>query len=162
MQSGPESSLAEPRDPLAAEPSASEIEEWASRERKRREAWLAGPTDSEKAAWAQREGDRRTHRGGLATRRLPSVDLGEPVWMMQRYMREMQLATEGAVSLLFKMSLSDAFDALVRAGRDWEEEFTSTPPRRRRVAMDDDAADARAGRSRSRVPVPPEGSAGTS
>jgi hypothetical protein len=153
--------LAEPRDPLAAEPSASEVEEWASRERKRRETWLAGPTESEKAAWAQREADRRLHRGPGA-RRLPAVDLGEPVWMMQRYMREMQLATEGAVSLLFKMSLSDAFDALVRAGRDWEEEFTATPPRRRRVAMDDDAADARAGRHRARVPVPPEGSAGTS
>jgi hypothetical protein len=161
MQSGPESSLAQPRDPLAAEPSASEVEEWASRERKRREAWLAGPTESEKAAWAQREADRRTHRGSGA-RHLPSVDLGEPVWMMQRYLREMQLATEGAASLLFKLSLSDAFDALVRAGRDWEDEFTAQPPRRRRVAMEEDVSDARTGRNKSRVPVPPEGSAGTS
>jgi len=161
MQSGPESSLAEPRDPLASEPSASEVEEWASRERKRREAWLAGPTESEKAAWAQREADRRTHRGSGA-RHLPAVDLGEPVWMMQRYLREMQLATEGAASLLFKLSLSDAFDALVRAGRDWEDEFTAQPPRRRRVAMEEDVSDARAGRNKSRMPVPPEGSAGTS
>jgi len=153
--------LAEPRDPLAAEPSASEVEEWAARERKRREAWLAGATESDRAAWAQRESDPRLHRGS-ATGGLPSVDLGEPVWMMQRYIREMQLATEGAVSLMFRTSLSDAFDALVRAGREWEDKFTAQPPRRRRVAMDEDVADTRAGRNKSRVPAPPEGSTGTS
>ena len=29
--------------------------EWAERERKRREAWLAGPSEAERLAWARRE-----------------------------------------------------------------------------------------------------------
>ena len=33
-----------PMDPMSLEPTDAEIEEWAERERKRREAWLMGPT----------------------------------------------------------------------------------------------------------------------
>ena len=71
-------------------------------------------------------------------------------------MREMQLATEGAVSLIFKMSLSDAFDALVDAGREWEDEFTTQPPRRSRVALDADS-ERQVAAAQARVPHPPEG-----
>jgi hypothetical protein len=158
MQPARENAAAEPGDPLAVEPSTDEVEEWAERERRRRETWLSGPTETEKAVWAQREAERRKTRGG-GSRQLPGLDLGEPVWLMQRYAREFQLATEGAMSLLFKLSLHDAFGALVRAGRDWEDEFTAQPPRRRRVAMDEETSEARVARGRARVPGPPEGPA---
>ena len=43
-------------DAQAAEPTQAEIDEWAAREKARREAWLAGPTDEERRAYAkQRE-----------------------------------------------------------------------------------------------------------
>ena len=46
-------------DPIGAEPTEAELEEWAERERKRRAAWLAGPTPEERAAYAAAERDRR-------------------------------------------------------------------------------------------------------
>jgi hypothetical protein len=54
---------------------------------------------------------------------------------------------------MFKLSLSDAFGALVQAGRDWEDEFASSPPRRRRVALDADSGESSAS---GRVPLSPE------
>jgi hypothetical protein len=39
-------------------PSPEDIAQWADREHKRREAWLAGPTDQEKRDWARRYGRR--------------------------------------------------------------------------------------------------------
>src|SRR4051794_25930386 len=35
------------------EPTDDEVDEWAARERRRREAWLSGPTEQEKLDWAQ-------------------------------------------------------------------------------------------------------------
>ena len=52
-----------------AEPTREEIEAWAAREHKRREAWAGGPTDAEKQAWARRY--RRRALLGLAESRLP-------------------------------------------------------------------------------------------
>ena len=68
-------------------------------------------------------------------------------------MREFQLATEGAVSMLLNLSVSDAFDKLVQAGRDWEDEFASMPPRRRRVALEPEHSERAAS---GRVPAPSE------
>jgi hypothetical protein len=104
---------------LGIEPSDAELEaEWAAHERERREAWL------------------RSRRLGVreATFRLPAPDPEVALVVAQRYMRECQLAAEGAISLLFKTSARDVLDNLVRAGREWEEEYTSQPVRRRRVA----------------------------
>ncbi len=59
---------ADPRqEPL--EPSREEIDAWAAREHRRREAWAGGPTDAEKQAWARRY--RRRALLGLAESRLP-------------------------------------------------------------------------------------------
>jgi len=44
---------------VAAEPTEQEVEEWAEREKKRREAWLAGPSESEKREWRQQQRHRR-------------------------------------------------------------------------------------------------------
>jgi hypothetical protein len=68
----------------------------------------------------------------------PSADTRR---LVQYYMRECQLATEGAVSLMLGLSVRDVFDNLVRAGREWEDEYTSRPARRRRVPIDPDVAD---------------------
>jgi len=40
---------------VAAEPTEQELEEWAEREKERREAWLAGPSEEEKREWRRRQ-----------------------------------------------------------------------------------------------------------
>jgi len=115
------------------EPTEAEIEEWAARERQRRQTWLNGPTDEQKQTWARRERDRRqTERQVLAARGTNR----EASRLLQRSVREMQLAAEGAVSLLFNLSAREAIDQLIQAGRDWEDEFTSQPARPRRVPLE--------------------------
>jgi hypothetical protein len=126
----------QPEESALLEPSESEIEAWAAQEKRRREAWLSGPTADQKAAWARRERERRMlEREAMDVR----GSVRDSSRLLQWYVRDMQLAAEGAVSLLFNASPSEVFDNLVRAGRDWEEEFTSQPPRRRRVTLDPDA-----------------------
>ncbi len=126
----------DPEEPALLEPGQSEIDAWAAQEKKRREAWLSGPTADQKAAWARRERERRTLERDVTDVRGSVRDSSR---LLQRYVRDMQLAAEGAVSLLFNSSPSEVFDNLVRAGRDWEEEFTSQPPRQRRVKLEADA-----------------------
>jgi hypothetical protein len=128
---------ADPEEPALLEPSESEIDAWAAQERTRREAWLNGPTADQRAAWARRERERRVLERDASDVRGSVRDSSR---LVQRYVREMQLAAEGAVSLFFNSSPSEVFDNLVRAGRDWEEEFTNQPPRRRRVKLETDSA----------------------
>jgi hypothetical protein len=152
MPSQSEASANDPNDAIGTEPNAAdpgptdaEVETWAKQERERREAWLRGPTQAQKSDWAAREHTRRLAEGsgkGAAARTAPGES---PVFLMQRYMREAQLAAEGAVSLVFSASVRDVFDQLVRAGREWEEEYTSRPARRR-IALD---AESRAGAPRA-------------
>ncbi len=156
MALGQEASGTHPDDAASGGPTDSDVESWAAAERRRRQAWLAGPTDEEKAAWARREQERR--QGNISRFALPRPPrpTGDASRVMQRYLREMQLATEGAFSLLFRMSVSDAFDALVQAGREWEDEFTTQAPRRRRVPLESDAP-GEVTSAQARVPHPPEG-----
>jgi hypothetical protein len=117
-----------------AEPTQAEIDEWAARERQRREAWLNGPTAEEREAYALRLRQRRlsdTFDEGEAM-------LADSVRRGMRFGREGQLAAEGAVALLYRFSRR-TFAEMVRAGREWEEE-TSLPIRRRRVSMDDEGS----------------------
>ena len=82
-------------------------------------------------------GVQRVQRPGL-----PRLPVGEDsLYMMQRYAREAQLAAEGALSMMFSLSVRDVFDQLVQAGRDWEDEY-ATRPTRRRISLDSDAAEA--------------------
>jgi hypothetical protein len=121
-------------EPAIAEPTQAEIDEWAARERQRREAWLKGPTAEEREEYAQRLRQRRladTFDEGEAM-------LAESVRRGMRLGREGQLAAEGAVALMYRFSRR-TFAELVRAGREWEEE-TSLPTRRRRVSMDDEGS----------------------
>jgi hypothetical protein len=114
------------------EPTEAEIDDWAARERKRREQWLSGPTAEERAQYAQRVRQRRVAEAfdeGEAR-------ISEGVRMGVRAGRETQLAAEGALNVLYRWSRR-TFADLVRAGREWEEE-TSLPNRRRRVSLDDE------------------------
>jgi hypothetical protein len=135
-----------PHDPdpeIGLEPTDAEIDRWANQEHERREAWLRGPTDAQKASWAAQERARRSAERGLG--RLPRPTIPTPSVetrrLAQYYIREAQLATEGAMSMFFNMSIRNVVDTLVQAGRDWEDEYTSRPPRRRRVRLTNDAGD---------------------
>src|SRR3954447_25558053 len=118
-------------------PTDAEVDAWAQQERERREAWLRGPTPAQRSDWAARERTRRLAEGesrvrGAAARLEPGES---PLFFMQRYAREAQLAAEGAMSMVFNLSVREVFDQLVQAGRDWEDEYTSRPVRRR-IALD--------------------------
>ena len=120
--------------PIASEPTQAEIDDWAAREKQRREAWLSGPSAEEREAYASR----------LRQRRLAEAfDEGETIIAEKmrlgvRYGRETQLAAEGAMTLFYRWSRR-TMSELIRAGREWEEE-TSLPNRRRRVPLDDESS----------------------
>jgi hypothetical protein len=145
MSSNPDASQG-PDPEITLEPTDAEVERWAAQEHERREAWLHGPTDAQKASWAAQEHARRAAERGLGQARLPRPTIPTPSIetrrLAQYYIREAQLATEGAVSMFFNMSIRNVVDTLVQAGREWEDEYTSRPPRRRRVRLTDDAAEA--------------------
>lgn len=119
----------------ALEPTQAEIDEWAAREKARREAWLAGPTEDEKREYANRVKRRRL--AGTFDEGQAMLDQG--VRRGLQVGREGQLAAEGAMALLYSWSRRKFAD-LVKAGREWEEETaipTALPGRRRRVPFDD-------------------------
>jgi hypothetical protein len=118
--------------PISTEPTQAEIDAWVQRERERRKAWLEGPTAEERDAYAD-----RLRRHNLADRFGEGEErLNESLRSGVRYGREAQLAAEGMIALLYRFSRR-TFAELIEAGREWEEE-TSLPPRRRRVSLDSD------------------------
>jgi hypothetical protein len=117
---------------ISTEPTQAEIDAWVERERQRRQAWLAGPSDEERDAYAD-----HLRRRNLADRFGQGEErLNESIRTGVRYGREAQLAAEGAVALIYRFTRK-TFAELIEAGRQWEEE-TSLPPRRRRVSIDDE------------------------
>src|SRR5262245_60756802 len=120
-------------EPVMLEPTDAELDEWAERERSRRQAWLSGPTDDERAAWAKQERMRRLSQLSDADR---EAMFSEWTRQMVRYPREMQLAAEGMLSLFYQWSRRQMAE-FIRAGRDWEDQVGRTG-RRRRVHLDDD------------------------
>jgi hypothetical protein len=138
MPSHPEEAVPDSEETLSAGPTDAEIEAWAERERVRREAWLRGPSQTQKAEWAVREHARRTGKhlplptSGADTRRLA-----------QHYLRDVQLVAEGAMSMLFNLSVRDMFDELIRHGREWEDEYTRGSAPRRRVPLEDEPSKPR-------------------
>jgi hypothetical protein len=120
-------------DPRLLNPSDTEVEAWADRERQRRRAWLEGPTAEEREEYARRHRERRLtdlgadiddRLGGGTRIRMPSP-------------RDAQLIAEGAMSVMWKWSKRQ-LESLERAGRDWEDEVTAQR-RRKRVPLDDEA-----------------------
>jgi hypothetical protein len=66
-------------------PATEEVDEWAAREHKRRQAWLAGPTDEEKREWARRQ-TRRVH-GGYPPSELTPTDEEIDNWATKEHAR---------------------------------------------------------------------------
>jgi hypothetical protein len=134
MSSETPENLSGPRTPPDADvagPTEAEIEEWAERERKRRQEWLSGPTPAEREAYAQAQRERGQADGsGAAARAAELARQGG------RHMRESQLAAEGAVLMMTRWSRR-AFAELMQAGREWEEEAIK-PDAKRRIRLDDD------------------------
>src|SRR5262245_20226066 len=130
----PVTKAADAAETTSLEPTQAEIDAWAERERARRQAWLAGPSEDERAEYASLVRERRMAE---------AFDEGEhrlQEGMRQglHYGREAQLATEGAMTLLFRWSRR-TFAELVKAGREWEED-RATPPARRRIRREDDGS----------------------
>jgi hypothetical protein len=115
------------------EPTDAELDDWAARERKRRQEWLNGPTEEERAEWSQRERMRRLSQLSDEDREAVMTEWAR---QMVRYPREMQLAAEGMFSLFYRWSRRQMAE-FVRAGRDWEDHFARSA-RRGRVRLDDD------------------------
>jgi hypothetical protein len=115
-----------------ASPTDEEIEQWADRERKRRETWLAGPTEAEKDAWAHRERWRRMAYPAYD----PQQERLEREQIAQRAQRHAQLAMEGALAAMWNWPWRMWADLII-AGRDAEEGF-NFPTRRRRIPFDDE------------------------
>jgi hypothetical protein len=120
------------QDTISTEPTQAEIDAWVARERERRQAWLTGPSAEERQAYADRIRRRKlADRFGQGEERVT-----ESIRIGVHYGREAQLAAEGAVALLYRFTRK-TFAELVEAGRQWEDE-TTLPPRRRRVPIDED------------------------
>ncbi|HJQ31320.1 MAG TPA: hypothetical protein VJ866_04025 [Pyrinomonadaceae bacterium] len=72
-------------------PTRDDVEEWAERERRRRQAWLEGPSEEERHEWARREYE---HRGGEGARALWPADEEVKEWA-ERERRRRQAWLEG-------------------------------------------------------------------
>ena len=119
-----------------------EVEAWAERVRRRRQAWVDGPTEDEKHEWIRREYARRLARlqseesgsgNGVPTGRDPYE---ERRLLERRYVREARLAAEGLGVLIATLPFRILAE-LVRTGQDWEEEALR-PARRRWIPFSDD------------------------
>lgn len=136
--------------PDELEPTREEVDAWAERERKRREAWLQGPDEEERYEWARRERGRRWARAaygsGFAPPStfawglppiVPPVDPSELDRIEARYIRDTQLALEGTILSLWRLPFR-IFASATQAGRVWEEEQRLRTPRQRVPFYDDD------------------------
>jgi hypothetical protein len=128
---------------ISVEPTQEEVEAWAERVRKRRQAWVDGPTEEERHEWLRRERMRRLARLGIGAEAGPGngVSAGyEPYddrrHIQKRYVREVRLAAEGLGVLMATLPFR-ALAELVAAGREFEEE-TLHPARRRWVPFYDE------------------------
>jgi hypothetical protein len=127
----------------SVEPTEEEVEAWAERVRKRRQAWVDGPTDEEKHEWLRRERIRRMARaelGGEDRSNSGGHDgydhYGERTRIQQRYMRDVRLAAEGLGVMMVTFPFR-ALAELVAPGREWEED-TLRPAGRRWIPFYED------------------------
>jgi ferric-dicitrate binding protein FerR (iron transport regulator) len=118
---------------LAAEPIDQEMEEWATREKTRREAWLAGPSDAEKREWSRRERHLRELRELSGASDEPDSELERQ--LERRLRRDASLARAGALDLLVNWPLRLGAK-LIRGGIDAQYDYYTEPAFRRRVPRD--------------------------
>jgi hypothetical protein len=127
--------------PKSSDPDAvseSEIEAWAEREHKRRQAWLEGPSESERQEWARLERRRRIreHHDYPEYWSL-DAELAEGRRITDRWQRDLAFALTGVVSRLVE-SPYRILGSLIREGRERESEHYAPKGRKPRVRLDDD------------------------
>jgi len=115
---------------VAAEPTEQEVEEWAEREKKRRDAWVAGPSEAEKREWMRRQRDRREARERYDAADLSDSELERE--LERRLRREAYLARVGMVDLLLRWP-PRLGAKLIRAGLHAQYDYYTEPASRRRV-----------------------------
>lgn len=115
---------------LAAEPTHQEVEEWAAREKQRREAWVAGPTEAEKREWSRRQQHLQELRELYGARDESDYELERQ--LERRLRRDLSLAGVGMFDLIlhapFRLGAK-----LIRSGIDAQQDYYSAPAFRRRV-----------------------------
>lgn len=118
---------------MAAEPTDQDVEDWAEREKKRREAWLAGPTEAEKREWRRRQRD----IGELRELREASDESDATLEreLERRLRRDAYLVRAGILDLLLHWP-PRLGAKLIRGGLDAQYDYYTEPASRRRVPPD--------------------------
>jgi hypothetical protein len=118
---------------VAAEPTDQDVEDWAEREKKRREAWLAGPTEAEKREWRRRQRD----IGELRELREASDESDATLEreLERRLRRDAYLVRAGILDLLLHWP-PRLGAKLIRGGLDAQYDYYTEPASRRRVPPD--------------------------
>jgi hypothetical protein len=118
---------------VASEPTDQEVEEWAKREKKRREAWVAGPSEAEKREWRLRQ----RHLGELkdlyGAGDRPDYELERE--LERRFRRDAYLARAGLLDLLLHWP-PRLGAKLIRSGLDAQYDYYTEPASGRRVPPD--------------------------
>ena len=118
---------------MAAEPTEQEVEQWAEREKKRREAWVAGPSEAEKREWMQRQRARREPGERFEAADLSDTEIERE--LERRLRRQAYLARVGMVDLLLRWP-PRLGAKLIRAGLDAQYDYYTEPAARRRLPPD--------------------------
>ena len=118
---------------VTAEPTDQDVEEWAEREKKRREAWLAGPSAEEKREWRRRQQDIKELREMYGPSDEPDSVLARQ--LEERLRRDVYLARAGIVDLLLHWP-PRLGAKLIRGGLDAQYHYYTDPAFRRRVPPD--------------------------
>jgi ferric-dicitrate binding protein FerR (iron transport regulator) len=123
---------------VAAEQTDQEAEEWAEREKKRREAWLAGPSEAEKREWSRRQQQRSELRELYGASDQPDSELERE--LQRRLRRDAHLARAGVFGLLLNLPYSLGAK-LIRSGLDAQYDYYTEPGFRRRLPPDFSSGD---------------------
>jgi hypothetical protein len=122
---------------VAAEQTDQDVEEWAEREKKRREAWLAGPNEAEKREWSLRQRHLSELRE-LYGANEPDSDLERE--LERRLRRDAHLARAGVLGLFLNLPYSLGAK-LIRSGLDAQYDYYTEPAFRRRLPPDFSSGD---------------------
>ena len=118
---------------VAAEPTEREVQEWAEREKKRRQDWLAGPSEAEKREWSERQRHRSELKELSDAGDRPDSEIERE--LEQRLRREAYLARVGILDLLLHWP-PRLGAKLIRSGLDAQYDYYTEPASRRRVPPD--------------------------
>lgn len=123
---------------MAAEPTNQEVEDWAEREKKRREAWLAGPSEAEKRQWSRRQQELSELRELYGGSDEPDSELARE--LARRLRRDAHLARVGILGLVLNLPYTVGAK-LIRSGLDAQYDYYTEPAFRRRVSSDFSSSD---------------------